>query len=389
MTIQLAVLESYATATDSVVIDLIVRTGSTVGATDSLVLGYTPPLLTSVGVGVSEVFDDTFTLIVDAVHAVGTVIVAVAITGVLTSDGHGTSSTVVEHTQLVVDQADAAGFAHGLDIPMLVRETAHAVSSADVNTVSSTTVGSRAAATSRVFLGQTETVTTSAGATSTLWGYRTLNALEVATATAESSVEVFGLPASILVLSTASAVSEAVVQVVAQNLVVSTANAESGVWYKDPARIAWVMNTETTAVSWYDNFDFDSIAQTATKVFATGPDGLYVLDGGTDSGELIAAEVSSGFMDFGSTQTKRVDAMYFGYTSADQVSVTVETYESGHPAATYFLERRPAALPRNSRVMVGKGLYGRYWRLSIKNVAGTAFAVHSATIDIAVSQRRV
>ena len=174
-----------------------------------------------------------------------------------------------------------------------------------------------------------------------------------------------------------------------QLLLESTAEVSSDVWYKDPGRVAWLMNTETTAASWYDNFDFESIAQPPGKVLAVGPDGLYELGGPTDSGEQIDAEVVSGFADFGAAQTKRVDNLYFGYTSEGRISVTTETYESGHLPSTYYLEQRDASAPRNSRVTPGKGLWGRYWRMTIRNVNGAEFEVHDATVDIAVSTRRV
>jgi hypothetical protein len=167
------------------------------------------------------------------------------------------------------------------------------------------------------------------------------------------------------------------------------ADASDSVWYKDPNRVAWVLNTETSAASWYTNYDFDSVAQVPGKELAVGPDGLYVLTGATDAGDLIKASVASGFVDFGNPQTKRMDAMYFGYTSAGQLSVSVETYGSGHAASVYLLEQRTAAAPRNSRVIPGKGLVGRYWRTTIENVGGVDFDVYDTSVDIAVSTRRV
>ena len=94
-------------------------------------------------------------------------------------------------------------------------------------------------------------------------------------------------------------------------------------------------------------------------------------------------------MDLGTAEVKRVDNIYFGYTSPGQLAVTVETKDSGHSPAKYLLEKRAATAPRNSRVTPGKGMWGRYWRFTVQNVDGAAFEVHDATVDIAVSPRRI
>ena len=171
--------------------------------------------------------------------------------------------------------------------------------------------------------------------------------------------------------------------------ITSSADGLSDVWFKDPTSKAWVMNTETTAVGWYDNFSFESIVSWKGRELAVGPDGIHELVGDTDNGVRIDSFVESGFTDFGATQTKRLDNMYFGYTSGGQIAVKAEVYESGHPPSTYLLEARDANAPRNSRVTPGKGLWGRYWRLTISNVDGADFEVHDASVDIAVSTRRI
>ena len=125
------------------------------------------------------------------------------------------------------------------------------------------------------------------------------------------------------------------------------------------------------------------------QVLAVGPDGLYELVGDTDDGAPIAAELVGGFTDFRRPHQKRLDSMYFGYTSAGVLSVTPEVLESGYPPIEYELEQRSATAPRNTRVRPGKGLFGRYWRVTFRNKDGTSFTVHDITADIAVSARRL
>jgi len=259
-----------------------------------------------------------------------------------------------------------------------------------VNTVAVFQADESAKATSSaVALGLLETAAEGANASSMVVLLR--RAEESITSTAEGTDGVVATAESqtFLLLSSGEAASMVMLQSSNQLLLESAAEVSSDVWYKNPDCVAWLMNTETTAASWYDNFDFESIAQPPDKVLAVGPDGLYELSGPTDSGEQIDAEVVSGFSDFGVAQTKRVDNMYFGYTSEGHILVTAEAYDSGHPPSTYFLEQRNTTAPRNSRVTPGKGLWGRYWRMTIRNVDGADFEVHDATVDIAVSSRRV
>lgn len=159
--------------------------------------------------------------------------------------------------------------------------------------------------------------------------------------------------------------------------------------YKDPTAIAWVMNTETGAPYWYSNWQFAHMTQAGNRVFAVGPEGLVELGADTDNGEEIDAGVTYGFMDMGAEQKKRVDGFWFGYAADGRLSVSVETYGQGYPIYAYEMERRAADSPRNNRVIPGKGLNARYWRIGIDNIGGCDFAVDSIAADLAVSARRI
>ena len=184
-------------------------------------------------------------------------------------------------------------------------------------------------------------------------------------------------------------------------LVVDEVLASDEVFKYDAGLIAWVMNTESAGVSWYDNWAFTDMAVGRDgKVFAIGPEGLSVIGGGTDAGTKIPARVEFGFTDFSgydreghpkndSHQKKRVDSYWLGYTADGALSSTVETYGQGYPAYTYKMEPRAANSPRNNRIIPGKALNARYWRMTLANTNGCAFEVHSLAADIALSARRI
>jgi hypothetical protein len=68
-------------------------------------------------------------------------------------------------------------------------------------------------------------------------------------------------------------------------------NAGDNLWARDFGAIAWTMNTQGGGISSYNNFEFESIAFHAGKLYATGPDGMYVLEGDDDAGRNIASHL--------------------------------------------------------------------------------------------------
>ena len=175
--------------------------------------------------------------------------------------------------------------------------------------------------------------------------------------------------------------------------------ASEQLFMKTPGLVAWVMNTDTGAVSWYDNWAFTSIAVVGGKVFAAGPDGLHVLGGELDGAETIDARMQFGYAEFGgydqggmpkpNEQKKRLGGLWFGYHAGGELAATVETYGQGYGPYTYAMAARAADQPRNNRIVPGKGLNARYWRIAVANTDGCDFEVHSIAAEVAASNRRI
>lgn len=200
----------------------------------------------------------------------------------------------------------------------------------------------------------------------------------------ETSVTDGDLLEDVLLLS-----DEYTAQVEAQAYVEDTLLFTDEVFYKNPGAIAWVMNTETGAPSWYTNWQFSHMTQVGNRVLAVGPEGLVELGAQDDAGETIDATVVYGFQDFGVDQKKRIDGFWFGYTSDGVLEASVETYGQGYPVYTYTMTPRAADSPRNNRIQPGKGLNARYWRIGINNVGGADFSVDSLGADVVTTSRRL
>ena len=387
------VCESVALATSSCpATDVIMVCAETANATSSMVAAPQPQgVVVSSGAGTDSVVIDAYAVLLNSANAASTVSHTMVITELLRSSANGVSSVVQGLEQMAEAAANATDEILVADVAQLLVSAAQAMSSiAGAGTIADVFLESEGEAKSFASLGLLEAVTSSAHATGLIAVLqRRVDVLATSSATATSDASPSGEPETYLLLSTANGTSMVQVQTDVVLSISSSAEATSDVWFKDPTSKAWVMNTETTAMGWYDNFGFESIVSWKGRELAVGPDGIHELTGDTDNGQKINSLVESGFTDFGVAQTKRLDNMYFGYTSDGQIAVQTEVYESGSPPSTYLLEERDANAPRNSRVTPGKGLWGRYWRLTITNVDGADFEVHNATVDIAVSTRRI
>jgi hypothetical protein len=360
--------------------------------TSSMVAAPQPQgVVVSVGEGTSSVAIDAYAVLTDTVNAVSGANHTTVSAELLRDSADGTSSVVLIFNQSAGSDASATDRIVVADAAQLLISAVQAASSIiGAGTVGGAFVDSKGVGKSFASYSLLEAVTSSANATDLIAvAQRRTDATLTSTADSTSSAYPSGETETYLLFSTADGTSSMQVQNDAVLFISSSADAASDVWFEDPSSKAWVMNTETTAMGWYDNFKFESIVSWRGRELAVGPDGIHELTGDSDNGRMIDSLVESGFTDFGVPQTKRLDNMYFGYTSNGQIAVKPEVYESRRLPYVYFLEERDADAPRNSRVTPGKGLWGRYWRLTITNVDGADFEVHDATVDIAVSTRRI
>jgi hypothetical protein len=169
----------------------------------------------------------------------------------------------------------------------------------------------------------------------------------------------------------------------------STISVLDTIWAADLNALAWVMNTETGGLSNYDNFGYDSIAEHNGKLYATSPNGIYEIDGETDDGRAIDAELQTGFLDFDRDEKKRLSDIYVSYTGG-ALECTLEPYTVANGTVyTYEMEEREADAPRNNRIKVGKGVASRYWRFTFNNVSGADFQIHDVAVEAGISKRRL
>lgn len=182
-------------------------------------------------------------------------------------------------------------------------------------------------------------------------------------------------------LSDAASIGQIINELVAEGVSFSVVLTLDGESY-----LAWVMNTETYGVTNYENFRFNSMCGFNGAYYATDGTKIYRLDGQTDDGAAIDAEISLGASDFGSAFLKRMERAYLGLRADGQMVLKVITDEKAED--WYTLESVPSALGE-SHVKIGKGLKARYWRLALRNKGGSDFTLDSLRLLPLKLSRRV
>ena len=332
---------------------------------------------------------DHYARLASSATATGTNTPTVRLTKIEVSNAGALSRLVAVYNNTATNSVTATNTVNATNDFAPLISTATASSSATNNATALGSLVSLATSYASVTLGLFEVRTSSATATSLPDATRVVTLALTSGCTATASVISYGSAKSSVLVSAAVATSLVTAQHDMTAYVRSSAYATSSVSYKDPNQLAYVMNTETEALSMYNNFSFDSLSYVDGVCYAAGPDGFYKLEGTDDDGEDVDAELITGFTDLGEQRTKHAGSLYLGYTSDGPTTVSVDTYGMRHPTQTNELEERDAFAPRNNRVRLAKGLSSRYWRITIRNKNGSHFEINDVAIDVAVSNRRI
>lgn len=159
--------------------------------------------------------------------------------------------------------------------------------------------------------------------------------------------------------------------------------------FGDTSYVAYIMNAETGALSQYQNYPFNSIANFNGKTYAAAEAGLYEITGDTDAGDDIQAWIRYGLTDFGSDALKRMRSAAIGITSDNQMVLKALYVDGGKKRESwYLLKPQTADSFREGVVEIGQGLMSRYWGFEIHNIEGGDFTLDGIKLYPVVLTRR-
>ena len=151
---------------------------------------------------------------------------------------------------------------------------------------------------------------------------------------------------------------------------------------------AWTTETENWAMSRYSPFAFTSLAVIDGTAYASGPDGIYVLDG---EQETVSAELRTGKVDLTGDALATPVASYIEYELAGRAWMDVIQTQGGKAAQsfTYPLAARTySEVMTNARFEFGRGLNARHFAFTLRMVGQRAH-INDWGIQVAPSKRKI
>jgi hypothetical protein len=145
----------------------------------------------------------------------------------------------------------------------------------------------------------------------------------------------------------------------------------------------WVVNTETSAITEYSNYGFNSFAQMGYKYLGANRTGLYELNGDTDAGTDIISVIKTGLSQIGGSRFTMFQAAYLGVRGGGDYVLRLETGDG-----RYYDYNVIAQDMQTTKIRLGKGLRARYFSFQLTST-GQDFDMDSVEFVPIVARRRV
>lgn len=161
--------------------------------------------------------------------------------------------------------------------------------------------------------------------------------------------------------------------------------------FDDGQYIAWVLNTESSGLSRYTHYPFNSFAKIGKHYYGASADGLHRLTGDDDNGEAIAAKLRLGLFNMGTRKLKRLPECFYALTGDGRMFikvVIVDEVTSAKAVAIYRITERVTAAKRDGRRKFGKGLESVDFDIELTNITGGDFELTALQFRPLVLDRR-
>jgi hypothetical protein len=149
---------------------------------------------------------------------------------------------------------------------------------------------------------------------------------------------------------------------------------------------AWATNTKLGAVTDYSAFEFNSFARVGTRLFAAGPNGVFLLEGNDDAGATIDWKLRTGFFDSGGPLVRTPSIFVSARTSQ---AIRVKVWPNEDIAYEYTLPTNGRESFFQRRIRAGKGMKSRYYRVELSSMNGGTFDLASLEFEDFGTHRRV
>jgi hypothetical protein len=135
------------------------------------------------------------------------------------------------------------------------------------------------------------------------------------------------------------------------------------------------------ATTQYINYDFNSMVKFGDMYLGACDDGIFELDGDTDSGDYIGAYFEPIVTDFGISNPKKVRFMFLGYEAEGDLVITLSADEGDEQSYTVDSIKTGQ---QARRISINRNMQGRYIATKISNVLGCDFGFDSMDVALIV-----
>lgn len=148
----------------------------------------------------------------------------------------------------------------------------------------------------------------------------------------------------------------------------------------------FAFEANTFAASKYKGWNFNSFSKVGEKYYGCSSDGIYLLDGDTDNGELIKSVISTGNVKLSGGLQSRISKAYLIVKNNGKLIISVAGDDSR--VYNYTLSKYNEYMDE-ARVDIGKGLKSVVWRFELCNVDGSNFEIDNlAVYPLILTNRR-
>jgi hypothetical protein len=153
----------------------------------------------------------------------------------------------------------------------------------------------------------------------------------------------------------------------------------------DDGTETWAVNIATTGSTRYDRYGFNSYALIGGHYYGAKGDGITLLEGETDNGAQVHANIDFGLLDFGNQQKVTVEECFVGMSGKGNLFLKLTANGKSY---TYKTQNFTDKL-QQQRIKPGKGLRTNYVQLELYNEQGADFEIDTVRFMVVDLSRKL
>lgn len=142
-------------------------------------------------------------------------------------------------------------------------------------------------------------------------------------------------------------------------------------------------NLKNKASTQFMNYGFNSFCNFNGKLLAAKDNGLFSLEGDSDHGSDIDAQVETVLHDWGGRQVKRPRKALVSYRSDGELELSIIDADL-NSADVKTVPKESGSLPQNAKFTFPRTVAHTFWKFKFTNVEGSNFKINALEVMFTV-----